>query len=174
MAPFAAAGDTKAEARIEDTSSDGSVLFAQGCVVDEIAGFLEGDDLYSGIEDGTLDAEFAEYEKWISSPSMWLENKSFKDRELLECIKTMLGRFLRLKSSIAKKDRLEAFWKTLIYGRGCNGEIPDHVYSDCFHILLDPITRNYMNTAPLPRTIMIHFSLQGSSSSRLLSFFIGT
>lgn len=133
-ADFAAAGDTKAEARIEEGIGKKPVLVATGCIIDEIAGFLE--DKRSALEQNTgpLDPVLAEYEHLTSLPSDWL--KECHDIELLTRIKTMLRCFLQTKTPMTGTAKIEAFWRTLIYNRGIAREIPDLKYSQPFETLL--------------------------------------
>ncbi|KAI9745054.1 MAG: hypothetical protein M1818_001332 [Claussenomyces sp. TS43310] len=67
-------------------------------------------------------------------PSDWLEEKS--DITLLDRIKTMLNRFLGTKSSIPDDEKIDAFWRTMIYNRGAEGEVPNPTYYHQFQILL--------------------------------------
>lgn len=138
---FAAARDSEAEARIEESAERTSILIAKGCVVDEVAEFLNMPKKRSRRNKGgseekprKLALEFAGYADLLNSSSAWLKIKTYV--WLSDKIKRMLARFLRIESPLTGETKIKSFLQTITYGRTHSGEVAGESWWDPFQILI--------------------------------------
>ena len=153
---FTAAGNTDAEAHIEEIKGRNPILVAAGCVVDEIveilnppntfrhkkvAKMLTGAPSPRGVAktDAASNA-FTGYDDHLATPSTWLSNEL--DIVLSNQLKQMLAKFLHTPSTLTGEAKLLAFLQAITYDRTHSGEAAGTTYLAPFQVL----TRNFTQT----------------------------